>query len=180
MKQIFFTTEMVKAILEGRKMQTRRVIKNITAIEFLNNGCLPSYVTDLCQYQIWDILWIREAWNYDPHENVTYIYKEQGDIQCNKWKSSRFMPLEAARIFLEVTNIRVERLKDISEQDAIAEGYSYESWQKMNEDYGIGLDSVSDEPIHWYLELWDSINFKKYPWSSNPWIWVINFKRVKP
>ena len=83
------------------------------------------------------------------------------------------MPREAARIFLEITDVKVERLQDISEGDAIAEGV-------LNADSfkDIGVDN-SMANRYAYRELWDKINGKKYPWSSNPWVWCITFKKME-
>lgn len=84
-----------------------------------------------------------------------------------KWRASIFMPRAVSRITLEITNIRVERLQDISEEDAKAEGVPPFDWN----------DGWSLRPVPAFEKLWDSINGAKHPWSSNPWVWCVNFKR---
>ncbi|MFA5751425.1 MAG: hypothetical protein WC898_04040 [Candidatus Paceibacterota bacterium] len=135
-KPILFSTEMVKAILEGRKTQTRRIIKEpyVTWMYEANNPEWWKSVNSLCPYQIGQILWV----------------------------PSIFMPREAARLFLKIKNIRVERLQDITAKDAIAEGIDHKT---MN------------DPRIEFQWLWDSINAKRgYPWGSNPYVWVYEFK----
>jgi len=92
-----------------------------------------------------------------------------------RWKvntlSSMFMPKEAARTFFEITEVRVERLHDISCADAIAEGIRAESNYES-------IDCDTPSPIDGFERLWDSINKKKCPWSSNPWVWVYGYKKV--
>jgi len=148
-RPILFSTEMVKAILEGRKTQTRRVIKpQPTMHDFGDHKCLawgkplvvpgylfigvdramesPSYLR--CPYgSEGTVLWVRETWAQENvnHKDV-FIYKADGwDRSGLKWKSSIHMPRKAARIFLKVKNVRVERLQDISEEDAKAEGVDH-------------------------------------------------------
>ncbi len=100
------------------------------------------------------------------------------------WNPSIFMPKEAARIFLKVTNVRVERLQDISENDAIDEGIDFFNhgyggspvgiWYR---NYKYGTNNCS--PKYSFQTLWDSINAKKHPWESNPWVWVYEFERIE-
>jgi len=197
-RPILFSTPMVQAILDGRKTQTRRtrglnVINqnpNDWQFEWMGYACkLPWRFTQKssvnkkslkdrtfnqeaikCPYgQAEDILWVRETWNYDPHKNVTYVYKEQGENQSEKWKSPRFMPKEACRIKLEITGIRVERLHNISEEDACEEGT--QNYYGVNAPYSTCKVRFSD--------LWDSINEKRgYGWDINPWVWVIEFEKL--
>jgi hypothetical protein len=90
----------------------------------------------------------------------------------SKWKSPLFMPRKLSRITLEVTSVRVERLQQITDADAIAEGMPHPTeWS---------LDCSSTPPTRHFRELWDSINRKRCPWASNPWVWAISFKRVTP
>lgn len=195
MKPILFSTPMVKSILDGRKSQTRRVMKPhppnyIDFFErrligfkgYMSPGEPCDYDIIIPKYKVGDILWVRETWSTErkypnaiesPNKDIkNYIYKADKQIHVAdlmKWKPSIFMPREACRIFLEVTDIRVERLQDISEQDAIAEG--------LQDYYG------KNAPYHAnkvrYIDLWDEINGKKYPWDSNPWVWKITFKRIE-
>jgi hypothetical protein len=188
-KPILFNTEMVQAILEGRKTVTRRKIdKDITNFcDVEVDGTLLDYQNchgdfinpiDLCRYRKGDILWVRETWSEhqeyynnsakvfaEPH----YIYKADG-VYANKWRPSIHMPKEAARIFLKVTDVRVERLQDITEEDAIAEGMS-----KTLVDGVIFISAKGNFHV-----LWDSLNIKRgYGWEVNPWVWVIEFERVE-
>ena len=121
-------------------------------------------------YQPGDILWVRETWSKD--ENGEYVYRTNyGTTEDDsfppsmfKWKPSIHMPREAARIFLRVTNVRVERVQDITAHDAIREGMESE----------IPFDTVDE-----FKELWNNLNAKRgYSWESNPWVWVIDFERL--
>lgn len=93
-----------------------------------------------------------------------------------RWRSSMFMPRWASRILLEVTNTLIERVQDISQQDAIAEGAppSHPSINCVSRELGF-----SDFSRSWFGQHWDRINGKKHPWSDNPWVWVIEFKRIE-
>ena len=169
-RPIIFNTEMVKAILEGRKTQTRRVIKPQPSGIIL--------VWEHCPYgQVGDRLWVRETWNAGHDGQSLPVFKAglsadltkelEADELWSGWKPSIHMPRWASRITLEITEIRVERLQEITEEDAKAEGCV-----KQIKD---GL--IFDSAIHEYSWLWDSLN-AKYPWESNPWVWVISFKGV--
>ena len=172
MKPILFSTPMVQAILDGRKTQTRRVIKIDDAPENWRKSLAGS------RYKPSDILWVRETWadvfgkyeyraDYSESEN-TYRVKRYGTTIA-KWRPAIFMPRAAARIFLRVTDVRVERLQDITEDDATAEGLRI----------GIGgapCFSCRDA----FAELWDKLNAKRgYGWDTNPWVWVIEFERCE-
>ena len=207
-KPILFSTEMVQAILEGRKTQTRRIIKPqpkkgiiATAFDF-KKGFYASKIkieenpdrfeiTELFKpkFQIGDILWVRETWQTTWNENKKSwdtIYKADGgywidDDGIMKWKPSIYMPKKRARIFLEVTNVRVERLQDITEEDAIAEGIK-KTW--INDDIKqckfknyINDGKGSKSPIDSFISLWKKINGED-SWKSNPWVWVYEFKVV--
>jgi len=135
-------------------------------------------------------LWVRETWqhtkclNLHPSdENYGYIYKASDngkEFESNfeewRWKPSIFMPKDACRIRLEIADVRVERLQDISEDDAKAEGIvqnniPHEGWYWLEHVYSTNSAVLAFE------RLWDSINFKRAPWESNPWTWVITFKK---
>lgn len=198
-RPVIFNGEMVRAILDGRKTQTRRVIANVGA-----DNCIPlqkqtktkdgiyTHVMDapmygLCPFgQVGDRLWVREAYqgplfNFDQME--TYLedtskferpefceyradggktpeYYDADDNLRYGWKPSIHMPRWASRITLEITGVRVERLQDISEADAIAEG------------------GTKHFNIDWFGPLWASI-YGVDSWNSNPWVWVIEFRRVE-
>lgn len=201
-KPILFSSEMVQAILAGRKTQTRRVIEpqpTDKEISFSGAWRCPYGVPD-------DQLWVRECWrtaeldsgldgvlykadnHFQPIENT----QAAGDLWCdahkngkygNAWRPSIYMYKWMSRIKLNVTNVRVERLNDISEADAIAEGLV--SWKSEKTDaihYGIKASDVWEtDPRITYKRLWDKINSDRgYSFDSNPWVWVISFKVVKP
>lgn len=212
---ILFSGEMVRAILDGRKTQTRRVVKRkgwlvcgaaaepYHAITQRRSGkgyaavrteCYP------CPYgQPGDRLWVRETWaetvNIDchpdwpgrPHTNSEVdedglvsscvIYRADGgwnwlndigyETDRSSWRPSIHMPRWASRITLEVTDVRVERVQDISEADVQVEGTPNEQ--------GIGAPDQFD-----FQQLWDSINAKRgYGWDANPWVWVVEFEQVE-
>lgn len=178
-RPILFSTEMVRAILDGRKTQTRRVVKDKMLQE--NNGDVDEefllLTMDKCPYgKVGNVLWVRETYR---HQMGSYRYKASPNVVIktqnmgasmvsDKWKPSIFMPKAACRIFLEITSIRVERLQDISEQDAKAEGTSPKE--------GIIFKRIEryDEAFE---RLWISINGLE-SWDSNPWVWVIEFKQT--
>ena len=194
---IIFGTESVKAILEGRKTQTRRVIKpqpiNADYWTFhqdtpFNGAFYPNTDNALpkllkCPYgQVGDRLWVKETWVTNPifpltklrgKEDLPYIIYKADKTQWNdyKWRSSLFMPRWASRITLEITGLRVERLQEITEEDCLAEGIPERGTIFMHPTArGIPL-------IHAYANLWDSLNAKRgYGWETNPWVWVIEFK----
>jgi hypothetical protein len=185
---ILFSGPMVQAILEDRKMQTRRVIKP-----------QPQCGSDAehCPYGVpGDRLWLREKWRYYEHpelmdcieyaadsavikptdldNNTGFHFSAMCDAEgtTGKWRPSIFMPRWASRITLEIVEVRVQRIAEISAQDCIDEGID------PSEVPGIGSDSSFIKAYH---ELWDAINAKRgYSFSSNPWCWCITFKRVKP
>jgi len=176
--------EMVRAILEGRKTQTRRIIKPqpinraICATnsmwydaDHLTPGRLikPKYGAPS------DRLWVRETFSMQPKswagDKLHYRADSEPDDVC-LWTPSIFMPRRASRITLEIVAVRVERLHEITQADAKAEG-SMPDYAHRCADLGHPYDAM------WlYAKLWDSINAKTHPWSSNPWVWVIEFKRV--
>lgn len=200
-KQILFNTEMVRAILDGRKSCTRRVIK-FPVNRYTNNVPLAdkvvvqelrcdkvnfleepffSYGMNL-PYQPGDILYVRETW-YKGLERYMYradysdtekFYRDGKEIEM-KWHPSLHMPKDAARIFLRVTNVRVERLQDITVEDALAEGM----------DKYIRLNGELDENsiITSFIGIWNSTikksDLDRYGWNANPWVWVIEFERCE-
>lgn len=185
---------MVRALLAGTKTQTRREVKSPTGTFELNSTlsnpkqCWLN-VTDsneeairplLCPYgQPGDRLWVRETWRILPDGSYTYgaNYTEE-EAAINKWKPSIFMPRWASRILLEIVSVRVERLQDISEADAVAEGIErvgemlgLPAWK----DYTCGTMLTS--AVNSYHTLWKSINGTG-SWQANPWVWVVEFKRI--
>lgn len=223
-KPILFSTQMIQAILESKKTQTRRIIKpqpskrlcagfviaggnknDIGKVMFSNS--LPVVGKDGAEYikapfKPKDILWVRETWfkneecllyKASKYEKTKAYHGRNGWVQI-KWRPSIHMPREAARIFLKVQNIRIEKLQDITEEDAKAEGLSCLTKDNgITYKYGIpdsdGLPGNDDYGWHWhewevnpkkaFEKLWNSINAKRgYCWDTNPWVWVIEFERV--
>jgi len=214
-RPILFSTPMVQAILDGRKTQTRRIIKpqprcsenhlglgwDPKQVEWANEPFRPVLSDDVmycgnCGEYVQfdgsglkipygkggDILWVRETF-IPPLRYGTinrYIYKAIEDLDCFKgyWKPSIFMPKEACRIRLEITNIKVERLRDVSREDAINEGIDSKTGSILGPLYKIyDTKEWNIYPIESYKSLWESINGKD-SWNLNPWVWVIEFKRV--
>lgn len=182
-KPILFNTEMVKAILEGRKRVTRRVIKpqpktdsTVTLFSTFDYADI-SYdgVLELSPYQPGDILYVRETWAKVKGESrylykadkVDFIYKELHSSW--KWKPSIHMPKEAARIFLRVTNVSVAKLQDITEEQAKAEGAEANNV----------LDAVHEFRIIWDDTLKGEKALIEYGWFANPWVWVVEFERME-
>lgn len=188
-KPILFNTEMVRAILDGRKTCTRRSVKgNIpnNAIwgytGFTPKGyisCRGVYADGYGEgfyklpYLPGDVLYVRETWDWDPDNEVAkpYYYKADGDLRPEGykgmgWSPSIHMPKEAARIWLRVTNVRVERLQDITDDEAEAEGFT---------DYtstALGFAYTWDSTIK-------KSDLDRYGWAANPWVWVIEFERCE-
>lgn len=189
-KPILFSAPMVQAILAGRKSMTRRVAKpqpvvrkGITRfIKWL--GDYARFGDDISsaacdrkpRYQVGDVLWVRETFA-DPYNPISgYAYKascHDDALPLFKWRPSIFMPYKAARIFLRVTDVRVERLQDITPHDAWLEGCRVGNsfpW----EDHIPPLQQASRDM---YVNLWDSLNAKRgYGWAINPWVWVYTFE----
>lgn len=217
MKPILFNTDMVRAILDGRKTCTRRVVKPQPApygLAHLDDGSFVDANGRIYEpsYQPGDILYVRETWQFIPcidcgqyawgrcnHNAVIYEDKDSISEGCFvyradypereriAWHPSIHMPKEAARLFLRVTAVRVERLQDVTEDQARAEGA---------EPFCLSTDgeNVPDSERTWHEvgpALWDFIHIwnstikpadrDQYGWDANPWVWVIEFERcVKP
>ena len=198
---IIFKGEMVKAILDGRKTMTRRVIKpQPECCQMLRDGrleCSPdggfdvgvSYVS--CLYgQPGDRLWVRETFFSGAAAHNKILTKKKhllfkADHLNHKgltqhWQPSTFTPRWASRITLEITNIRAERVQEIGEADAIAEGIILK--QGMG-DAGLlkgYFPGNCDHATTSFNILWDSINAKRgYGWKLNPWVWVVSYKVVR-
>lgn len=208
-RPILFSAPMVRAILEGRKTQTRRIVKMpsdlIDRVQFVRaefadkstpgqcgafwamEGDGPVGPPISCKYgQAGDRLWVRETWmedhsaTTDEHGRLPILYRATClNHPAERWRPSIHMPRWASRIDLEVTGVRVERLQDISEADAIAEGLD-----RVNDgaaQFGVhGLaTSWRNDPREAFCALWESINGDR-SWDTNPFVWVIEFKRIKP
>jgi hypothetical protein len=168
-KPIIFSTPMVKAILEGRKTMTRRVIR--PQPQSWHGDYLTGCEREEIKQRIYpgDILWVRETWamevSYSPDpeaELIRYLYKADGS-ETFRWHPSIHMPRAAARIFLRVTDVRVERVQDINEKDVAAEGIA---------------ETGNCDELCVFADLWDSLNAKRgFGWEANPWVWVVSFER---
>lgn len=213
MKPILFSTLMVKAILEGRKTQTRRVVKMPPRKFLFEDGQWKGESGRIYKSpygEVGDVLWVRETWTdptpdqsgypilYKADFPMTYHGTEADPTQTitlqakdYKWKPSLFMPRDACRLFLKIKNIRVERLQDISEDDACDEGIEildspncdagdYNSYPRnymISEKDADGFPYFKDgEYIKSFQSLWESINGEK-SWEDNPFVWVIEFEK---
>ena len=210
-RPIIFNADMIRAILDGRKTQTRRVMKvqpelngnfyeiygsawskGIKSVPAVHGHSLASN----CPFgAVGDRLWVRET--FRVHSRATYVatlvYKASERqswpqpphrvpiAKCtkpavvDKWTPSIHMPLWASRITLEITGVRVERLNSISQEDAQAEGMELTGWRPTYSDPDSGGEYQT--PYDNFAELWESI-YGDDSWQANPWVWVIEFKRV--
>lgn len=213
-KPILFNTEMVKAILDGRKTCTRRICKDanectVPDMEFYNadkrtyavhNFADKKHTEKLnivertCLICPGDLLYVRETWGYPISLNSDKQYVFRADKIAESgfkndshiWHPSIHMPKEAARIWLKVTNVRVERLQDITPKDAENEGVGnlfYEDIGYSEKNYGTEVDpeyGITKEQFAW---LWESTikksDLDRYGWDANPWVWVIEFERCE-
>lgn len=221
MKPILFNSDMVRAILAGKKTQTRRIVKDYlkkdleidtdghTVIGIYNqyDGFVHP-ILDYAPYMPGDILYVRETWSeiISPGEfedRIDYVYKatdqypfgKDGYIVKFRWRPSIHMPKEAARIFLRVTNVRVERLNSITEEEVFKEGYR--GCETEHTVYHVDPPeacwNVPDCPLNldclrlsfaemFGADVWDKTikpgELDRYGWYANPWVWVIEFERI--
>ena len=186
---MIFNGEMVRAILDGRKTQTRRIIKNQREGEcwtvkpaqspryaghthdwWLPTGTQPYSALPACPHgAVGDRIWVRETFSVVPDHDEpagfsALLYAADGVGPYGKWTPSIHMPRLASRILLEITDVRVERLRNMSQDDARAEGV-------------IAASGPMEAGLA-FRELWDSI-YGIESWKVNPWVWVIEFKRVE-
>jgi len=203
-RPILFSSPMVRALLDGSKTQTRRAIKIQPHIDSMGNfiwnemnfgqeiggePCVRNFIKFHCPYgKIGDRLWVRETWaKAKSHTSSHIFYKADGDNQQgkqfalsytereNKWRPSIHMFRDYSRINLEITAVRVERLNDISDADAKAEGVlQVESDGYQNYD---GTGGYWGSAVNSFETLWESINGTG-SWQANPWVWVVEFKRI--
>ena len=206
---IIFSGPMVRAILEDRKTQTRRVILKPERYNHIRE-CVYC-----CPYGIErSRLWVRETWRLllvngvlggraefatiqfkekfgvldyrkDWREHYRKLLDREAPLSANgvgdmygPWHPSIYMPRWASRITLEITDVRVERVQEISEEDAIAEGIEQVEKRAFGyKDYE-GNVGATFQPWQSFMTLWDSINLKRgYGWDTNPWVWMLSFKR---
>jgi hypothetical protein len=216
-KPILFSTPMVQAILDGRKTQTRRTVKQAIAYdsnwkvqqikEEPTDGipryeirCGTQYALPIfkCPYgKVGDVLWVREKFRrlVDCESGKFHSFSYYADMPeafhkqfPHKWKPSIHMPKNACRLFLEITNVRVERLHDISEDDAVAEGVISRVNHPINvfsKSFVTYYDYISKAFPSFgkinakssFASLWQSINGDE-SWNANPWVWVVEFKKT--
>lgn len=222
-KPILFNTEMVLAILDGRKTCTRRICKDaneytVPDMEFYNadkrtyavhNFADKEQMEQLstaertCPICPGDILYVRETWEHfdccccegdehgncyqEPQQNVLnksygcYMYRATDEIYGDaRWHPSIHMPKEAARIWLKVTDVRVERLQEITVDGCHREGINIETSAVTD---GETLNRNHDFSLEKFEILWDSTvkksDIDRYGWGANPWVWVIEFERCE-
>jgi len=216
-RPILFSAPMVRAILDGRKTQTRRVVKpqptgtSDRPRDRVHYGIPDGYEHDGETFYAWqasgwsakspygspgDRMWARETWAVDapldevrrecedvmgpsgwghgPYFRADLVHENSGLT----WRPSIFMPRWASRITLEVVNVRVERVQEISEHDAVAEGLSNDEKTKLLWLPCAEKGKAHISPVLAYRDLWNSINTKRgHGWDTKPWVWVIEFKR---
>mgnify|MGYP000881790981 CR=1 FL=1 len=201
---ILFNTEMVRAILDGRKDATRRIVKDFIPDDavwgytaFTHKGYISCRGTFAdgdgekffkLPCEPGDILYVRETWKKAPNGYYYYEDWQRNDIaDITKWKPSIHMPKEAARIWLKVTDVRVERLQEITYNGALREGS-----QGIRCDHvALGVHGCTDcmntgwiePPQVEFMQIWnDTIkksDIDRYGWDANPWVWVIEFERCE-
>jgi hypothetical protein len=185
MKPILFNTEMVRAILEGRKTATRRAVKpqpESRPTPMKKDSCWPGCfaIQGTAKvirppYQPGDTLWVRETWAKSMAGTFMYQADDKA-IMVERWRPSIHMPREAARLFLRVTGVRVERLKDIDGHGILKEGIDN---GKSNPAMGTRWENMQSMA---FAELWNSTlkpaDLPLYGWAANPWVWVIEFERI--
>lgn len=222
-KPILFNTDMVRAILDGRKTVTRRLPSNRIENKWIDyeewvTAVAPTGSTSLTEkefyeqyppYQLGDILYVRETWNisnmWSCGNKVTFIYRgdkseedsamtisvsddtfdKYGEMMYEnmpEWRPSIHMPKEAARIFLKVTDVRVERLQDMTHDGPLKEGIHYcecpdgFTWKSQTD-----MEHCYTTPMGAMKALWNSTckkSLQVHGWDANPWVWVIEFESV--
>jgi len=203
-RPILFSGAMVRAILDGRKTQTRRVVKpqppagtrEVGIYHYpsdrdcfypFDGGSIIGGWAQHCPYgQPGDRLWVRETWGFNPdfpgvHNQACYRADRGHEYDGIRWRPSIHMPRTACRLVLEVTGVRVERLQDISYEDAIAEGMfdpgTIESTYPLTGETGEQLGRRLGHPQRSFAILWEELNGAG-AWAANPWVWVIEFPRI--
>lgn len=190
-KPIIFNTEMVRALLDGRKTCMRRVIKPQPTGEYAR-----AFLEKIAPYQPGDILYVRETWHKytkrvgegeSCHLAEFYGYKasiSNSEDAGQPWRSPACMPKEAVRIWLKITNVRVERLQEITEDGCIAEGVYPSRCKECNSAFG--CDICPDEgynEIDDFSEIWNRTikksDINRYGWDANPWVFVYEFERCE-
>lgn len=196
MKSLIFTAPSVRGIGAGTKTQTRRLVRLLNAAPdaVVNDdgltldadygawfGCDQHGTTIFprAPLRVGDIVYVKEAWRYYggreyeyQQDQVSVIYKADTDTTGTEWRSPMFMPQWAARYFIQITDVRAQRVQEITEADAVDEG--------MPDTRGVweGVPGDRGGPREAFRNGWDHIN-PKHPWSSNPWVFAYTFRRVE-
>jgi hypothetical protein len=194
---ILFSTPMVKAILRGDKTQTRRVVKGKAAVLQLQDPYFIKYCADevlgWCPYGYpGHTLWVREKWkpNTIPVGWPAHFYADNDTFTRpdeEKWKPSIHMPRKFCRLELRITDVRIEQLHEITEEDAKAEGveryiYSGRSSYYAYKDYLNRIPQSEDDilnAVESFQSLWHKINGEE-SWNNNPFVWVVTFEKLNP
>ena len=199
-RPILFSSPMVRAILAGKKSQTRRIVKPVfhkgTILKYAGDSeYLAGKTTDssdvvrlFCPYgKPGDTLWVRETWRSSASDPKYVHFAADLDAydreEKGPWRPSIFMPRWASRLTLRSTSVRVEHLQDITDADAEAEGIQ----RNPLGTYWCGAPhKTHGMPTQWdtareaFASLWDDINGDRAAWALNPWVWVVSFERVSP
>lgn len=191
-RPILFSGPMVRAILAGTKTQTRRVVLQAQPPDTFQASAVLGMFR--CPYGApGDRLWVREAFRQGYGNADAHYRADEDECAGGPWRPSIHMPRYLSRLTLEVTEVRVQRLHEISEEDVRAEGVMLPvtpnghpaicvSASPRPSEFlpgKLGKDwTLADCWRHAYAILWDSLNRKRAPWSSNPWVWAITFKRL--
>lgn len=209
-RPIIFSAPMVRALLDGRKTQTRRIVNprgvtgelRIRAARFLNETLGWEFHHDRTARGIdatimlspygapGDRLWVRESFRQAPGSMSVHYRADPDEVSGGPWRPSIHMPRAFSRITLELTAVRVHRLQQISPADAVAEGARYfpdipagphgdngTRWQMARESPKNTDECLSTAPLA-FGNAWNVIHGKRAPWASNPWVWVLTFRRV--
>ncbi len=220
---ILFSAPMVRAILDGSKTQTRRVVKPPRGYDSDQMGTVETNglvfwdghghggqdSRDRCQLspygQPGDLLYVRETWRwygrdrgqgreggleyradgvsrgFDSFENpdaIWCVFSMEPEARLNRWRPSIHMPKAFSRLWLRITDVRVERVQEITNADAIAEGMTKRGvWWDAGPNWE--GDGAGETPVEAFAQLWDSINSKRSPWSDNPWVFAVSFEKVE-
>lgn len=199
-KPILFNTEMVRAILDGRKTCTRRVVKPTPKYFEVNENPVYIYDAEPAMGRIYppcqpgDVLYVRETWGIYteswldadyfmykadyPANAATYTHQDGTICDLPRWRPSIHMPKEAARIWLKVTDVKVERLQEINEDEAKAEGANWKNGKNVGVE-----EKMRRTAVERFSEIWDSTikksDLDRYGWQANPWVWAISFERCE-
>lgn len=202
-RPIIFSGDSIRAILADRKTQTRRVIKG-------QSLTVEAGRAFHCPHgQPGDTLWVRETWGdvtraFQTHDcdepKVIAFRADEGvyatesmrrleamtdsGIVCTRWRSPLFLPRWASRLMLKIVSVRIERVREISREDCLAEGVRIPVSGEEGQPAAHGTDATQEQAEIWlrahYASLWDSLNHKRgYGWNTNPWVWVLEFRQTK-